>query len=568
MEAGAISLIPLSQLYPTTLNVRKIGGASIDELAASITAHGLIHNLVVAPGSVNGGYLVIAGERRLKALAKLQAEGALPASLVSGIPCRLVDVEEAHEASLAENIIREAMHPADEFAAFRNLVNVDELTVPEIASRFGKTEKYVEQRLRLGNVAPELLEEYKAGKANLEQMMALAIVEDHKAQREAWSQGERISYYRQPEQLRGLLVTRDVSLTSSIGAFVGVEAYEAAGGTPRRDLFSDFVTLPDSKLVRKLAKAKLEDEAAKLRKKGWGWVEAMPTFDYSERAKYRQSSSKTPSEKLGAVVTIGNGGKVEVVAGLLKPGQRAPASAAEKKPKADTRATEDFLVGVRTGLLRVHLRDNPELALTVLAASLGCSFFDIDDEACAGVLDAGVGGYARHTQEAGEKAANPHGQGMTAAWEKRLRDGAKKDGSVLAWLMKQDQNVAYDLMAFVAAGGIDTNTWRDEDEAAIHAFAVAVGADLGAGTEHITPEWLAKQPKSYILEAVTEAAGKDAAVALEKGKAKDLAAKAHELLAEKQWIPSQLRAPEPAKPKPVAKKASKKRRAAAEADPA
>lgn len=562
MDAG-LTIVPLSQLYPTTLNVRKIGGASIDELAASIAAHGLIHNLVVAPGSVNGGYLVVAGERRLKALAKLQAEGALPASLASGIPCRVVDVEEAHEASLAENIIREAMHPADEFAAFRNLVNVDELTVSEIAARFGKTEKYVEQRLRLGNVAPELLEEYKAGKANLEQMMALAIVEDHDAQRKAWAEGERISYYRQPEQLRGLLVTRDVSLTSSIGAFVGIEAYEAAGGTPRRDLFSDFVTLPDSKLVQKLAKAKLEDEAAKLRKKGWGWVEAMPSFDYSERAKYRQAGSKTPSEKLGAVVTIGNGGKVEIVAGLLKPGQRAPASASEKKPKADTRATEDFLVGIRTGLLRAHLRENPELAITVLAASMACGFFNLPDEPCTVALEAGVGGYyARHTQEAGLQAANPNGQQVRDAWEKRLRDGVKKSGSVLAWLMKQEQNVAYDLLALVAAFGVDSAVWGGEGESAIHAFASAVDADLGAGSSLITPEWLAKQPKPYILEAVTEAAGKEAAVALEKGKAKDLPAKAYELLAEKQWVPSQLRAPEPEKPKPAAKKAGKKRQPA------
>jgi ParB family chromosome partitioning protein len=558
MDTG-LTTIPLSQLHPTTLNVRKIGGASIDELAASIAHHGLIHNLVVAPGSVNGGYLVVAGERRLKALTKLQAEGALPASLASGIPCRVVDVEEAHEASLAENTIRETMHPADEFAAFGRLVKVDELTVPEIATRFGKTEKYVQQRLRLGNVAPELLEEYKAGKANLEQMMALAIVEDHDAQRKAWAEGERVSYYRQPEQLRGLLVTRDVSLTSSIGAFVGVEAYEAAGGTPRRDLFSDFVTLPDSKLVQKLAQAKLEDEAAKLRKKDWGWVEAMPSFDYSERAKYRQSGSKTPSEKLGVVVTIGHGGKIEVVAGLLKPGQRAPANAAEKKPKADTRATEDFLVGVRTGLLRAHLQGDPELALTALAASLACSFFDLPEEPCSVALEASVGGYTRITQDAGEKAANPNGQEVHDAWEKRLREGAKKAGSVLAWLMKQDQSVAYDLLAFVAAGGVDSSTWNSDGETAVHAFAAAVSVDLSAGCSLLTPEWLAKQPKPFILEAVTEAAGKEASVALEKGKAKDLAAKAYELLADKQWVPSQLRAPEPVKPKPAAKKAGKKR---------
>ena len=61
----------------------------------------------------------MAGERRRRALALLQRQGALPAGHT--VPCELVGAERAREVSLAENSGREAMHPADEFEAFQAL---------------------------------------------------------------------------------------------------------------------------------------------------------------------------------------------------------------------------------------------------------------------------------------------------------------------------------------------------------------------------------------------------------------------------------------------------------------
>ena len=54
------------------------------------------------------------------------------------VPCRVVDAEASTESSLAENIIRQAMHPADQFMAFQQLVS-DGLGFEEIAARFGVT---------------------------------------------------------------------------------------------------------------------------------------------------------------------------------------------------------------------------------------------------------------------------------------------------------------------------------------------------------------------------------------------------------------------------------------------
>jgi ParB family transcriptional regulator, chromosome partitioning protein len=102
---GFIQNIPLDKLVKSPRNVRKTPpseGAEA-ELRASIAAHGLQQNLVVAPASGEGVHEVIAGGRRLAALKALQAEGKLPADCV--VPC-FIRTEDAAEISLAENMVR------------------------------------------------------------------------------------------------------------------------------------------------------------------------------------------------------------------------------------------------------------------------------------------------------------------------------------------------------------------------------------------------------------------------------------------------------------------------------
>ena len=133
------------------------------ELEASIRAHGLLENLVVRAESgsrAKGKFAVIAGGRRLKALNAIAASGGF--AKTRPIPCLVVDNDDAGELSLAENVVRVAMHPADQVVSFAKLVG-EGATVADIAARFGVSEQVVEQRLRLGNAAPELLDAYRAG---------------------------------------------------------------------------------------------------------------------------------------------------------------------------------------------------------------------------------------------------------------------------------------------------------------------------------------------------------------------------------------------------------------------
>jgi ParB family transcriptional regulator, chromosome partitioning protein len=79
--------IPLNKLTVWDGNVRKTGVTDgIDELAASIAAHGLLQSLVVRKAK-RGKYAVVAGQRRLLALQSLAKSKAIAADL--DIPCTI-----------------------------------------------------------------------------------------------------------------------------------------------------------------------------------------------------------------------------------------------------------------------------------------------------------------------------------------------------------------------------------------------------------------------------------------------------------------------------------------------
>jgi ParB family chromosome partitioning protein len=277
--------ISLNKLIAWDGNVRKTDSdKAISELAASIAAHGLLQSLVVRKDK-RGKYAVIAGRRRLLALQTLAEAGTIEADHPT--PCSLIgrDVE-ATEISLAENVQREAMHPANEFEAFKALIEAG--TPPaDVAARFGVTETVVRQRMRLANVSPKLIAAYRKGKMTLQHIMAFAVTDDHDAQERIWR--EIPEWNRgNPEAIRDLLTEHEITGADHRVKFVSVKAYEKAGGTLRRDLFSqgeDGVFIDDVVLFESLVAEKLEAAAASIRKQGWKWVEIVPSFEHDAWAK-------------------------------------------------------------------------------------------------------------------------------------------------------------------------------------------------------------------------------------------------------------------------------------------
>ena len=227
-------LVSLSQLRPSRRNVRKTAGQSIDALAASIERVGLLQNLTVIATADGVHYEVVAGGRRLAAL-KLLAKKKRTAKDWE-VPCLLVADASARTASLTENVQREAMHPADQFEAFGALVT-EGRPIEDIAADFGVTPLVVQRRLKLANVSPRLMMDYRADAVSLDQLMALAITDDHAAQEAAFYDAPQ--WQRSPSALRERLTEREIDASHTLVRFVGLDAYEAAGGGIRRDLFAE-----------------------------------------------------------------------------------------------------------------------------------------------------------------------------------------------------------------------------------------------------------------------------------------------------------------------------------------
>lgn len=266
-----IQMIELSKLARSPRNVRKTGGGDVTELAASIRSVGLLQNLSVIPNGKKGRFEVVDGARRLAALTILHSEGALPATLADGIPCDVRTVDTATEASLAANVVRVAMTPADQFDAFALLAEEGKSDA-DIAAAFGVSERTVQQRLKLTRVSPRLFQLYREEMLNLEQLCALAISDNHAAQEAAWYDASH--WDRTPSALRRRLSADGVLLSDRRVLFVTTEAFENAGGFVCRDLFDTrnggYVT--DAILLDKLVSEKLEASAAPLQKEGWLWV--------------------------------------------------------------------------------------------------------------------------------------------------------------------------------------------------------------------------------------------------------------------------------------------------------
>lgn len=282
-------LVPLSQLLPrrSKRNVRTTPRQSIPELAASIARVGLLQNLVVILSADGEQYEVVAGDRRLTALKLLAKKKRVAADYE--VPCLLVADASARTVSLAENVQREAMHPADQFAAFAALVK-EGRPIEDIAADFGVSPLVVQRRLKLANVSPRLLADYRAGAATLEQLMALTITDDHAAQEAA--------YYGAPEWQRGAsalrdrLTEREITATHPLVRFVGLDAYTQAGGGIRRDLFTEGdagTYLTDAALLETLVRGKLDALAEEVRAEGWAWVEAVLHMSHADRQTFQNA---------------------------------------------------------------------------------------------------------------------------------------------------------------------------------------------------------------------------------------------------------------------------------------
>ena len=495
-----IQTIPLNQLVPSAANVRKTGAHhGIEELAASIEAHGLLQNLQVRP-IAKGRYEVIAGSRRLSALKILMKQKKLPKDF--DVPCHILGEDDAHEISLAENVVRLAMHPADQFTAFQVMVAQGK-GVEDIAARFGVTAAIVRQRLKLAAVSPELVELYRQDEMSLDQLMAFTVSDDHAAQEAAWF--GQPDYLRRPSAIRASLTAAQIEADDRRVKFVGLEAYREAGGGLNRDLFQPEHEgyLTDPALLDRLVAERLEQAAATLREQGWKWVTVTPRRTYEDtqgfghlravrlplnddQQQQRQQllaeydalvveHGEEPEEEIadrladlwaeieriddaalgwrdedraiaGVLVSIGYKGDLDIEEGLVRPEDRPKpvlvASTDEQggetpRPSPLSARLTESLTAERTAALRAMMIDNQSVAMATLCHALALPLFyhPMERFRSCVTLKMDVRDLRRSADWIDDSPAHILLHARQAEWQKRLPEEA---ADLFAWLLRQE----------------------------------------------------------------------------------------------------------------------------------
>jgi ParB family chromosome partitioning protein len=593
--------IPLSKLVPSSANVRKSGrGEGIKELAASIKAHGLLQNLTVRKGEGDhaGRFEVVAGGRRLAALQRLASKKELAAS--TRIPCHVIAGDAATEISLAENVGQCPMHPADQYAAFAKLHVEEGMPAADIAARFGVSEAVVKQRLKLGSVSPRLIKRYREGEMTLEQLTAFTITDDHKAQERVWR--ELPAFNNDRRAILEALTEAKVASDDRRALFVGIEAYQKAGGTLTRDLFGaeGECFLDDPALLNTLARDKLQKAARKVIAEGWKWVSVETGFDHGGAAQLRRVHARLSPEdqeklavgeakrdemweseegpdspkdleamedeiaaiekratfmpddiaRAGAFVCLGHDGDIRIERGYLRKEDEADtAMARNDEEEADEEAAVEGpkplsdklvmeLTAYRTAALRNEVASSPATGLLAVVHALAAQCFYQDHEHACLTVRLTERSLHPHAPEIGDSLAAQMLRERQEKWGKSLPESVDSLWDYVGGLDQEDRLA---LLALCVALSIDAVHDAKSNCAPADALASALKLDMTRYWQPTAANYFTRVSKERVLEALREAGLPEAADNLAGLKKQAMAEGAEQRLAGKGWLPAVLR---------------------------
>lgn len=172
MEIKQISLV---SVFPSPMNPRKtFVEEELQELADNIAKQGLLQPITVRAAS-DGRFEIICGERRYRAMCILQERNAEVQSIPAIV--REMNDDEAFDAMITENLQRKDVDPMEEAYAFAQLINKGN-TAEEIALRFGKSVRFVQDRVKLNGLIPELMLAIKENKMSISAAMIIAKLDE------------------------------------------------------------------------------------------------------------------------------------------------------------------------------------------------------------------------------------------------------------------------------------------------------------------------------------------------------------------------------------------------------
>jgi ParB family transcriptional regulator, chromosome partitioning protein len=129
----------------------------LKELAESIKANGVVQPIVVRPAEKEGRYVLVLGERRLRA-SKLAGKETVPALV------KRLSLQQAAEMTVLENIQRQDLNALEQAEAFRVLSTEFQLTQAQIAERIGVSRETVSNYMRLLRLPEEVMQYILEGK--------------------------------------------------------------------------------------------------------------------------------------------------------------------------------------------------------------------------------------------------------------------------------------------------------------------------------------------------------------------------------------------------------------------
>lgn len=392
LPPGETANVALSALHASPLNPRKaFNEATVAELAESIAANGVLQNLVVRRRP-RGGFEIIAGERRFRALTTL-AEGGRWDSDAARIPVRIVEGDDGTVRALAllENLQREDISPMEEAEAFAALNAIDGVawSTAIIAQRIGKTQRHVQKRMQLVlRLDDQVKDALREGKINLEHAKAFALG-PHKLQRQVLGQVKRGADWllestdRLVEEMAAdLIPVRHAIFDRTLYAGDIVDD-ETSGESYFGDV-AEFKSLQDAAVAAKIEEFKTTYAWAKVVEGGQFW-----TF----------VDARKGDKDAGAIIGVFSDGEVRTRERVLEPKKqetpratdakrnqkKAPAKATPKAPPKPedirwlTRAQVEHIKAAKTLAMRRAVVDDVKagLCLTILGL-IGTSEVDVD----------------------------------------------------------------------------------------------------------------------------------------------------------------------------------------------
>lgn len=156
---------------------RSFEPAALEELAASVREHGVLQPLIVRRAPDGPGYVVVAGERRLRA-SRLAGLAEVPCMVLAGD-----SLKEARLAQLAENLQREDLAPMEEALAVVRLAELDELSQEELARRLGKSPAYISRIYAVSRIPTVEYDDLSTSKPSMSTLYAYALLREDEATR-------------------------------------------------------------------------------------------------------------------------------------------------------------------------------------------------------------------------------------------------------------------------------------------------------------------------------------------------------------------------------------------------